>query len=44
MLSLWSYNIIFYKTLGVTARWMGGGGGGDQGRYGVSKPHSSAEV
>ena len=34
VLSLWSYNIIF--TIGVTAKLMG--------RYGVSKPHSSAEV
>ena len=34
---LWSYNVI--STIGVTARLMG-----DQGRYGVSKPHSSAEV
>ena len=37
VLSLWSYNIIF--TIGVTAKLMG-----YQGRYGVSKPHSSAEV
>ena len=37
MLSLWSYNIIF--TIGVTARLMG-----DQGRYGGSKSHGSAEI
>ena len=38
MLSLWSYNIIFYN------RCYSKVDGGDQGRYGVSKPHSSAEV
>ena len=31
--------IVVIHTIGVTARLMG-----DQGRYGVSKPHSSAEV
>ena len=38
MLSLWSYNIIFYKNL------LQQGGWGDQDRYGGSKSHSSAEV
>ena len=38
MLSLWSYNII------ICYRYYSKVDGGDQGRYGGSKSHSSAEV